>query len=383
MSSFKNQHYVPRCLLKPFTLNGEGKTINLYNVRGDRFIENAPVKNQCSRNFFYGSDLGPEKALSELEGEYARVIGIVRSGLEISDTDADWLRVFAILQTRRTAQAIARLRQFMDQMADETFKNNPDQRPEDPTHDELVFTSIRHDLNYAREIDDLKFIILLNKTDLEFSISDHPSVFSNRFSFENQKQRLRGFGLASSGLFLVLPVAPRLAAFFFDIGVYTVSIPQGTRFVSVTDDSDVRALNELQQLNAEQNIYFSTWSHRERFVARDERVARQRELKPSMQTLVRDEAMPDGAFRRGSAQEEAASRQRVIHAKSKHPRPRFWPGFLKKRKKPITFSNGSAAGLVRKAEWLRPGAFEGPLNAAVNEMLGGDPARNTTATRRV
>lgn len=359
MSSFKNQHYVPRCLLKSFTLNGEGKAINLYNMRGDKFIEDAPVKNQCSRNFFYGTDLGPEKALSELEGEYARVVDIVQSGLEISDTDADWLRVFAIIQTRRTAQAIARFRQFMEQVANETFKNHPDQRPEDPTHDELVLTSIQHGLNYARQIDDLKFIILVNKTDLEFSISDHPSVFSNRFNFENPKLNLPGFGLASSGLFLVLPVAPRLAVFFFDIGVYTVSIPRGTRFVSLSQTPDVQALNELQQLNAEQNIYFSTWSQRERFVVRDEGVAHQRELKPSVRTFVRDRAMPGLAFRMGTAQEEASSRQSMIQASSQHPRPRFWPGFLKTRKKPITFGNRSAAGLVRKAEWLRPGALDG------------------------
>jgi hypothetical protein len=357
MSSHKNQHYVPRCLLKPFTQDADGKTINLYNIRGDRFIENAPVKSQCSRNFFYGTDLGPEKVLSDLEGEFTRVVEIIRSGLEISDTDAEWLRMFAIIQTRRTAQAIARLRQFIDQISEETFKNSSDQRAQDLTHDELVFKSIRLGLHYATNIDDLKFIILVNKTDLEFSISDHPSVFSNRFNFENPKLNLPGFGLASSGLFLVLPVAPHLAAFFFDIGAYSVSIPRGTRFVSVSRSSDVHALNELQQLNAEQNIYFSSWTHRERFIVRDEYVARQRGLEPNVQTFVRDEALGDGAFRAGTRQEEASISQRVIQATTPHPRPRSWPSILKNRKNPITFGNGSAAGLVRKAEWLRPGAL--------------------------
>jgi hypothetical protein len=80
--------------------------------------------------------------------------------------------------------------------------------------------------------------------------------------------------------------------------------------------------------------------------------------------------MPDGAFRRGTPQEEASSRQRVIQASSRHPRPRFWPSFLKKRKKPIIFEDGSATGPVRKAEWLMPGAMNDPLDAAINEPLG-------------
>ena len=253
----------------------------------------------------------------------------------------------------------------MDQMAEEAFKNNPDQRPEDPTHDELVMTSIKHGLNLARHIDDLKFVILDNRTELEFATSDHPSVISNRLNFEDSK--VSGFGHASSGLFLVLPITPRLAALFFDMGVYTVSIPRGTRFVKVGDVSDVRALNELQQLNAEENIYFSNWCEREKFVARDERVARQRKLQPRMQTFVRDETMPSGAFRKGTAQEEASSRERIIQASSQHPRPRFWPKLLKKRKNPITFGDGSAAGLVRKAEWLKLGALTDPLDAAIGE----------------
>jgi hypothetical protein len=301
-------------------------------------------------------------ALSELEGHYSRVVDLVCSRTEIADADVDWLRIFSIIQTSRTAQAIARLKQFMDGMADEVFKNSPDQRPADLTHDELVMMSMQRGLNLASRIDDLKFIILANKTDLEFSVSDHPSVLSNRFNFESPT--LPGFGLASSGTFLYLPVAPHLGAFFFDIGVYTVSIPRGTRFVAVSDAADILSLNELQQLNAEENIYFSNWAQRERFVVRDEDVTRQRALRPAMRTFVRDGAMPDGAFRRGTEQEEAAGGPRIIHTSSQHPRPRFWPNFLKMRKKPITFSNGSAAGLVRKREWLRPGALDDPRDDA-------------------
>ncbi len=361
MSSYKNQHYVPRCLLKPFTLSGEGKAINLYNIAADRFIAQAPVKNQCSRNFFYGVDLGPEKALAELEGQYARISELICGRKEISSSDVDWLRLFSIIQTRRTARAISQLKQFMIGMADEAFENHPDQRPADPEHDELVVISMKQALHFAARIDDLKCILLVNETAIQFSISDHPSILSNRFDFE--ARRPSGFGLASSGTFLFLPIAPDVAALFFDIGVYSVSIPRGTKFVNVVEASDIRALNELQELNAEQNVYFSDWSKREQFVLRDEKLANQRALRPDIRTFIQAGDLPEGTFRLATAEERGSNRPRLLQAGTRHPCPRNWPRFLKMRKNPITFGDGSAAGLVRKAEWLRPGALDGPPEA--------------------
>jgi hypothetical protein len=360
MSSHKNQHYVPRCLLRPFSAKTEGKAINLFNIEANRFIANAPVKSQCSRNFFYGADLGTEQALAELEGHYARVAELIRSKIDIGDNDANWLRIFSLVQTRRTAQAVARLQDFMTQMADEVFRDHPEQRPAEPTHDELVITSMKQGLNLARHIDDLKLIFLDNQTDIEFSVSDHPSVVSNRFNFE--RSDVKGFGLASSGTFIVLPISPRIAAFFFDIGVYTVSIPRGTRFVKLSQRADVRALNELQQLNTEQNVYFSNWAEREKLIVRDEQIAKQRELRPRVQMFRRDPTLPGTAFRTSEGSGGNAPGQSLLQMGSQHPRPRSWPSFLKFRKGPVTYSNGSLAGDVRKPKWLRPGALSDPYD---------------------
>ena len=52
MADNKNQHYVPRVHLKPFTLDGEGLAINLLNIDRMKPISNAPVKNQCSGDYF-------------------------------------------------------------------------------------------------------------------------------------------------------------------------------------------------------------------------------------------------------------------------------------------------------------------------------------------
>lgn len=48
MVEYKKQHYVPRFLLKKFSVDDKGKTINIFNITKNSFIENkAGIKEQC------------------------------------------------------------------------------------------------------------------------------------------------------------------------------------------------------------------------------------------------------------------------------------------------------------------------------------------------
>jgi hypothetical protein len=66
MPAQKNQHFVPRAALKPFTLSSEGAAINVFNIKRDRAVQDAPVKGQCARDYFYGKDLKLENKLVQL-----------------------------------------------------------------------------------------------------------------------------------------------------------------------------------------------------------------------------------------------------------------------------------------------------------------------------
>jgi hypothetical protein len=46
--------------------------IHLFNIDRSLFVAKAPVKNQCSRDYFYGEDELLEQALQATEGAYAR-----------------------------------------------------------------------------------------------------------------------------------------------------------------------------------------------------------------------------------------------------------------------------------------------------------------------
>ena len=129
MPAYKKQHFVPRCAFKPFSLNGEGSAINVFNLTRKRAIPNAPVKGQCAKAYLYGADLTLEKMLTRLEGHYARIIARLSAGDALSDSDQDWLYLFAIVQLRRTARAIEELREFSEHTANLVFKYHPEQAP--------------------------------------------------------------------------------------------------------------------------------------------------------------------------------------------------------------------------------------------------------------
>jgi len=203
-------------------------------------------------------------------------------------------------------------------------------------------------LQYAR---DLKCIILRNKTVDDFIISDNPAAVSNRFAFERGNAN---FGIIHSGIFLTLPLSPRLSVLFFDIGIYTVSIPRGTRFVDVTKSADVAALNQLQCLSANSNLYFSGWDQADAVTAQAKLAAKSRSSRiHKVTTLVRDHSLPGEAYREGSDAEIAQSNEVLIRAQHVPPRPSSWPSFLNYRPKQTYFYNGTSVGMVRKEEFLR------------------------------
>ncbi len=48
----KNNHFVPQSYLKRFKSVSE-KQVGLFNLKSGLIVETAPIKSQCSRDYFY------------------------------------------------------------------------------------------------------------------------------------------------------------------------------------------------------------------------------------------------------------------------------------------------------------------------------------------
>jgi predicted nucleic acid-binding protein len=356
MPANKNQHFVPRCALKPFTLNSAGLAINLFNIARARTVENAPVRSQCARPYFYGKGAASvEDRLANLEGQYARIVSLLANDSALSSPDEEWLRVFIAIQQRRTEAAINEMRALTESMADKVFSRSPEQRPAAETHEQLMQMSLRLALELKKYADDLKLVVLANETGRDFVTCDHPAVLTNRYHF--QRLNAANFGMSNSGAIISMPLSPRLSLLAYDTNVYTVPNATGEPFVSVTKSADVHALNQFQYLSASQNVYFQALGDAERIGSEIGELADIRTgAGPTSEVLVRDpEADGIGeAYRRGSAEEEATARESIIVSGFRRPAPPNWPSVLKYRSKPRTFYNGTAVGHVRREEWLEP-----------------------------
>jgi hypothetical protein len=349
MPSLKNQHFVPRCLLKPFTYEGEGNAINLYNIRSDRLIKGAPVKGQCARNYLYGKDGKLETALAQLEGHFSASRARALSG-DFKAVDLHNMNLFTYLQFRRTEMAAQRLRESYEAMNTGVYENR--NAPEIPSNHQLVLWSLRMCMETREYVEDLKIRIIENQTEIDFVICDDPSIFTNRYAA--QRLGRESFGVSSSGVFFVLPLAPQFAIICYDGLVYTVPDLDRGRIV-LKKGEEVETLNELQNLKAGENLYFSDWSNadyvRNQFhLVKDNRPKEWSKIK-HLVPVPNNEGRE--VYREGTLDEAKKAGTSLVQLSFAYPQPSRWFPPLKFRSKPRTYYNGTAIGHVRKADWLR------------------------------
>jgi hypothetical protein len=246
--------------------------------------------------------------------------------------------------------ALQRKRNADLDVQDAVYSGAPDTPPQIDLSDRaLIQESIELFNGLRHHVDDLKCCLVRNKTQRDFVTSDDPAILTNRFYM--QRLNRCDFGIASSGVMLVLPLTPRYLLLCYDRGVYAIP-DKANNCIDVTVAADVSALNELQYLKAAENIYFSNWSERDLIALEFETF---RDKRPTSWHAVHMAVATDGdpALYHEVSREDARSTQRsLLHQQAIFPRPSVWLSKLKHRTSPRTYSNGSALGYVRKREHL-------------------------------
>jgi hypothetical protein len=347
MSSHKNQHFVPRCHLKPFTAGGGGSAINVYNIDRGLGIPNAPVKGQCSRNYFYGEDLRLEKWLQRIEAEYGRLVGkITGPGYKLDELGRFLLRRFMLLQYSRTETAARRRATGTEDLHDAVFSNR-----ENPEEIDLSIRSIAQDCiktfgSIMHLVDDLKMCLIRNETRRSFVTSDDPGILTNRWHI--QKAQSDVFGLGSAGALLILPLTPRIVAVCYDGDVYSIENSCGWAPIARIDD--VVAINEHQFLKCSSNVYFSEWDELDQIRA-DFAKSIGRRLnawhKVTATALERSDVWGE-RYKVIPRNEVRFPGRYLMNMRAVYPKPQMWPSIIRYRSKPTIFSNGSMAGFIRK-----------------------------------
>lgn len=262
----KNQHYVPRLLLRNFAEpDSDGKAIELLHLKSGTFHPGASIGDQCSKKFFYGKDQCVEQTLCELEGLVSQTIQTAISNLSVpARPTIEWRRMveFIAIQHGRTPAASRAAESF----ATAGFRNMlhagaipkmPKLSPSEIdkirlTHKSGVLLPLINAEDSSPKLWDLVDLLVVNECDENFVLPDVGVVFHNEWA-----RKSRGWGVAGlscHGLQILLPLSPKILWIKYDPDVYR--IPQNRIVVSARRTSDVLKINRLAIAHAESNVYF-------------------------------------------------------------------------------------------------------------------------------
>jgi hypothetical protein len=347
MADNKNQHFVPRVHLRPFTVNGEGLAINLFNLDRMRAIPNAPVRNQCSGDYFYGHNKLLENAINFVEDPYGPIVNHLSDGGAVGSAVKVVMKRFIYLQYLRTEAASLKASEMVLALQDVPGADLPVPTVKEASKEAVQAAMVNYK-DTMRIVDDLKLCIVRNRTDLPFFTSDDPSILTNRLYIQRPRNGRPSFGVKAAGAIFFLPLSPSLFAILYDGAVYTSS--HRAHWIDINRHQDIEALNAHQVLGCWANVYFREWGDRDKIASQVEAAKPRRPTtRQTITQAVLEKSDDWGEYYAVRKPTDIRSGEKVlVHVATNHPTPSTWPSFLRFRTDAHAYSNNTGAGLTRR-----------------------------------
>jgi Protein of unknown function (DUF4238) len=354
LADYKNQHFVPKCYFKPFSVGADASAVNMYLINHGRPVFGASIKGQCAKPYLYGHDGELERLLGQIEGAYGGLVSkLAGESHQVTPGDEWLLRCFTLFQSHRTAEQIARTLARMTEMAsffqasEEAHGNqwNPVHNPTKETAMKELLLSA-YEQTRDRILDDLKVVIVRNRTSLDFVTSDDPAVMTNRWLL--QRKSISTFGTNAAGLLMFLPLAPKLLALIYDPAVYNVAAKSRGR-VDLNKESDVLAFNQHQYMRAVSAVYFQRAEDADEVSRHFEAAKIHRPSRWDRFTVAKFDGTvgQHSKYVVGTPSEIAKENAILFHLAREWPLPPSWPSIIRYRANARGYSKGRI--IVRRA----------------------------------
>jgi hypothetical protein len=270
----KNQHYVPQCLLKNFSVKHkkDDYRINIFDVTKKTTRFNQSTKEVFSQNFFYDKDNKVEQFLSnKIEDKAAiEIANIIEGDLcQIKDFSTTLLK-FISVQLYRTPEAISQPLEFINSFFKPLAMQHVQAKGYDLEQAQEAISGLRllpKDIRSFRSrlalqgilasklLEDLKFHLIINNSDVEFFISDHPV---NQYNWlYRDLDSTSATALTARGVQIFMPISADKLICLYDPKVYKYG-NKNDWSTATTNNKDVIILNELQAINTSSVIGFKS-----------------------------------------------------------------------------------------------------------------------------
>jgi len=315
----ENNHFVPRSYLVRFSSSSD-KQVGLYNLKSGLIIEAAPIKSQCSRDYFYTKNPIFENEFAKIEGLHKQLLKkIVDEAYvpQLETPDHHTLLALIMFQAGRTATTAAHQDHLADQFGKVLLRKSFERDGDEEMLGYLdrvtismadgVIDAIGEHLTMYPLIGDLDVTLFENRSKEDFLTSDHPVALCNNLPVQSSPFGAN-VGFASRGLLIVLPLSPRYLFLLSDPEIYKVA-KDGGQIAAVTQVRDVVELNLAQCFNAHENLYFASSDRVRETLATFNK--RQQSLRPGPASVTEIPALtPSG--RRGVMLTMPAPKRRMV-----------------------------------------------------------------------
>jgi hypothetical protein len=268
----KNQHYIPKFLLRYFSYQDNQNQIGVYYKKGKYFKQDSKLKTQASKKFFYGKDGLIEDWLGEIESIVAPIFSKIKNEQILPKhmlTDQVDMLFFLILLDLRNPN-----RKTHFQNSTKLIKEHLLSKGADKNSDIIkqIEDSEKQDVSFQRMIIksrrlishcmDLKYKLIRNTSQKPFITSDNPLVKYNQFLEKRKWQQGSHNGFGSLGAQWMIPLNAEYLLLFYDENIYKVGNKK-EKIVEINDVKSIDQLNILQYLNSINNIFFNHKTQKE------------------------------------------------------------------------------------------------------------------------
>jgi len=220
MKELKSEHYVPRFYLGSFAIRNERKSLYCFDkTTSKEFI--SKIENIAREKCFYDitlSDKTIEKALARLESGFGAVYNKLITAQDLNRLNLKervFMAIFVATQELRTKEWRETLKDLCNQLKERLSKYKLSEKLEKEMKEifkedycrEFQLHMLKEVPQFAETMLGMKWIMVVNGTNMSFWTSDHPV---NRYN-PIDKSPLGNLGLLCDGIQMFFPLTPRLA----------------------------------------------------------------------------------------------------------------------------------------------------------------------------
>jgi hypothetical protein len=253
----ERQHYLPRFILRNFSINNEGKLINIFQLSQNKFLYSKELYGQAQEKYLYGKDQKIEEIFGRLETLSSSTISKLKKGdINLTKEEKANIFVFIAFQHCRTPWMAKNIRDYTRLIGHKL--SSCDSRYDDiinslsMTGKEPYIFLLELASNIVYSMIDLRIGLLECNDNSQFIIGQHPVVLINPYlSFRKWKGGKRGLGII--GTLIIMPISPRYCLILFDHLRYRL---RNMKRITKLTEEDVNKINYFQFLQTTNCIYF-------------------------------------------------------------------------------------------------------------------------------